>query len=184
MVLGTVVDRGRPWSSTVYYAPERYLHFYWLSRQDALLSRTAELRGSIDHPDLMICHMSGAHEPLDIAMALKLMTTDNPNLNTLMWHHNVPEPTSGTTVADVQSALSTMGVNIPITNQVRRLPGTCPVLAFVMLACGQRGQRAAPPASPRSSSDASTSASPRSPTGQKRQTATVRGAPARCRSRT
>ncbi len=77
------------------------------------------LWGSMYKPDLMIFHMSGAHEPLDIAMAVKLMTTDNPNLNTLMWHHNVPEPTSGTTVGDVQSALGAMGVNIPITNQVR-----------------------------------------------------------------
>jgi L-ascorbate metabolism protein UlaG (beta-lactamase superfamily) len=77
------------------------------------------LWGSMYKPDMMIFHMSGAHEPLDIAMAVKLMTTDNPNLNTLMWHHNVPEPTSGTTVADVQSALGAVGVNIPITNQLR-----------------------------------------------------------------
>jgi L-ascorbate metabolism protein UlaG (beta-lactamase superfamily) len=77
------------------------------------------LWGSMYKPDLMIFHMSGAHEPLDIAMAIKLMTTDNPNLSTLMWHHNVPDPTSGTTVADVQAALSALGVNIPITNQVR-----------------------------------------------------------------
>ena len=36
-----------------------------------------------------------------------------------MWHHNVPDPTSGTTVADVQAALGALGVGIPITNQVR-----------------------------------------------------------------
>ena len=39
MVLGTVDDRGRPWTSPVYYAPERYRDFYWVSRPDALHSR-------------------------------------------------------------------------------------------------------------------------------------------------
>ncbi|MFN0074388.1 MAG: MBL fold metallo-hydrolase [Chloroflexota bacterium] len=78
------------------------------------------LWGSMYKPDLMIFHMSSSHEPLDIAMAVKLMMTDNPNLQTLMWHHNVPEPpATGTTVAEVQSVLGAMGIGIPITNQVR-----------------------------------------------------------------
>lgn len=71
-------------------------------------------------PDAMIFHMSGDHDPLDIAMTVRLMTTNNPNLTTLMpHHHRVDPPTGATTVADVQAAMAGMGVNIPITNQVR-----------------------------------------------------------------
>jgi len=44
MVLGTVDDRGRPWMSPVYYAPQRYRDFYWVSRPDALHSRNLAAR--------------------------------------------------------------------------------------------------------------------------------------------
>lgn len=71
-------------------------------------------------PDAMIFHMSGPHDPMDIAMSIRLTTTNNPNLNTLMpHHHRVDPPPGATTVADVQAAMAGMGVNIPITNQVR-----------------------------------------------------------------
>ena len=47
MVLGTVDDRGRPWTSPVYYAPERYRDFYWVSRPDALHSRNLAARPDV-----------------------------------------------------------------------------------------------------------------------------------------
>ena len=47
MVLGTVDDRGRPWTSPVYYAPERYRDFYWVSRPDALHSRNLAARQDV-----------------------------------------------------------------------------------------------------------------------------------------
>jgi L-ascorbate metabolism protein UlaG (beta-lactamase superfamily) len=71
-------------------------------------------------PDAMIFHMGGATDSLDVATAIRLTTTDNPNLNTLMpHHHRVDPPPGATTVADVQAALAGLGINIPITNQVR-----------------------------------------------------------------
>lgn len=71
-------------------------------------------------PDLMIFHMSAAHDPIDVATSIRLTSTDNPNLKMLFpHHHRVQVPAGGTTVDDVQSALSTMGISTPITNQVR-----------------------------------------------------------------
>jgi hypothetical protein len=64
--------------------------------------------------------MSSTKEPLDAAMTIKLTATDNPNLRTIMpHHHRVSPPAGATSVADVQAAIGAMGVNIPITNQVR-----------------------------------------------------------------
>jgi L-ascorbate metabolism protein UlaG (beta-lactamase superfamily) len=78
------------------------------------------LWGSMYKPDAMIFHMGTGTEPRDVAMAIKLTTTDNPNLKTLMpHHHRVTPPAGATTVNEVQAALGALGVNIPITNQVR-----------------------------------------------------------------
>jgi L-ascorbate metabolism protein UlaG (beta-lactamase superfamily) len=71
-------------------------------------------------PDLMIFHMDAAHDPIDVANSIRLTGTDNPNLKMLMpHHHRVQVPAGGTTVADVQAALGTMGITTPITEQVR-----------------------------------------------------------------
>ena len=71
-------------------------------------------------PDLMIFHMAGQHEPLDIAMSVKLMMTDNPNLKMLMpHHHRVNQQPGQTWFTDVRAALDSMGINTPITEQVR-----------------------------------------------------------------
>jgi L-ascorbate metabolism protein UlaG (beta-lactamase superfamily) len=78
------------------------------------------LWASMYKPDAMIFHMGTGTEPMDVAMMIKLTTTDNPNLKTLMpHHHRVMPPPGSTTVAEVQAALAAMGVNIPITDQVR-----------------------------------------------------------------
>ena len=39
MVLGTADAAGRPWVSPVYFTPDRYTDFYWVSSPDALHSR-------------------------------------------------------------------------------------------------------------------------------------------------
>jgi L-ascorbate metabolism protein UlaG (beta-lactamase superfamily) len=72
-------------------------------------------------PDAMIFHMSGQHDPLDVAMSIRLMTTSNPNLKLIMpHHHRVQVPAGQTTVSDVQAAMAQLGVPpIPITEQVR-----------------------------------------------------------------
>jgi L-ascorbate metabolism protein UlaG (beta-lactamase superfamily) len=71
-------------------------------------------------PDLMIFHMSGQHEPMDIAMSIKLTMTDNPNLKMLMpHHHRVNQQPGQTWFTDVRAALDNMGISLPITEQVR-----------------------------------------------------------------
>jgi len=71
-------------------------------------------------PDLAIFHMSADHDPMDVAMSLKLMSTNNPNLKMAMPHHHRVQPAPGaTTVADVQAAMAQLGVSVPITEEVR-----------------------------------------------------------------
>jgi L-ascorbate metabolism protein UlaG (beta-lactamase superfamily) len=78
------------------------------------------LWASMYKPDAMIFHMGTGTEPMDVAMAIRLTMTDNPNLRTLMpHHHRISPPPGATTVEDVQAALSAMGIGIPITNQER-----------------------------------------------------------------
>ena len=64
--------------------------------------------------------MNPGREPMDIAMSMLLMTTRNPNLQTLIPHHHRVMPMAGqTTVAEVQAALQNLGVEIPILNPHR-----------------------------------------------------------------
>ncbi len=74
--------------------------------------------GAMYKPDAMIFLMHPTGEPKDIALAVKLVMTDNPNLKTLMPHHHRVTPSPGsTTVAEVRAALDALGIKIPITNQ-------------------------------------------------------------------
>jgi hypothetical protein len=78
------------------------------------------LWASLYKPDAMIFHMGGGTEPLDVASAIRFTMAENPNLKTLMpHHHRVSPPAGATTAAEVQAALSGMGIGIPITEQVR-----------------------------------------------------------------
>ncbi|MDP8923963.1 MAG: MBL fold metallo-hydrolase [Chloroflexota bacterium] len=71
-------------------------------------------------PDLMIFHMGGQHDPLDVAMSIRLMTTNNPNLRNLVPHHHRAQvPAGQTSIADVEQAMGQLGVSIPITDVVR-----------------------------------------------------------------
>lgn len=79
------------------------------------------LWGDAYKPDAMIFLMHPTGEPRDAAMAIKLVTTNNPNLKTLMpQHHRVTPPPGALTVAEVRAALDSMGIRIPITDPVRK----------------------------------------------------------------
>ena len=70
-------------------------------------------------PDAMIFMMNSTIEPRDTAMAIKLVTTGNPNLKTLLpQHHRVAPPPGALTVAEMRATLDAMGIRIPITNPV------------------------------------------------------------------
>ncbi|MPZ62305.1 MAG: pyridoxamine 5'-phosphate oxidase family protein [Propionibacteriales bacterium] len=47
MVLGTAGQDGRPWVSPVYYTPDGYTDFYWVSSPDSLHSRNIAQRPEI-----------------------------------------------------------------------------------------------------------------------------------------
>ena len=67
-------------------------------------------------PDAMIFLMSPSSEPLDAAMAVKLVAGKSPNLKTLLpHHHRVTPPPGALSVAEMRKALDQMGVTIPIT---------------------------------------------------------------------
>jgi L-ascorbate metabolism protein UlaG (beta-lactamase superfamily) len=66
-------------------------------------------------PDVAIVHMSADTEPLDFAMQVKLLQTDNPNLKMIIPHHNRVSPPAGqTTVAQVQAAMDSMGLGLQV----------------------------------------------------------------------
>jgi L-ascorbate metabolism protein UlaG (beta-lactamase superfamily) len=67
-------------------------------------------------PDAVILHMGADHEPMDFAMQVKLLQTENPNLKMVIPHHNRVSPTAGqTTVEQVQAAMDALGVGIQVT---------------------------------------------------------------------
>lgn len=72
-------------------------------------------------PDAMIFHMSGRHDPLDVAMSIKLTATNNPNLKMLIpHHHRIQVPDGQTNIASVQAAMAQLGAPaITITEPVR-----------------------------------------------------------------
>ena len=79
------------------------------------------LWGDAYKPDAMMFLMHPTGEPLDAAMAIKLVTTNNPNLKALFpQHHRVTPPPGALTVAEVRAALDTVGIRIPITDPVRK----------------------------------------------------------------
>jgi L-ascorbate metabolism protein UlaG (beta-lactamase superfamily) len=76
--------------------------------------------GAMYKPDAMIFLMGANQESKDVALAVKLVMTENPNLKTLIPHHHRVTPLPGaTTIAEVRAALDAAGVRIPITNPVR-----------------------------------------------------------------
>src|SRR5687768_2053911 len=47
LTLGTADENGRPWVSPVYYAPEGYAEFYWVSSPEATHSRNIAARPEV-----------------------------------------------------------------------------------------------------------------------------------------
>ena len=69
--------------------------------------------GELYKPDMVIQHMSGNREPRDAAMAVKFLTTNNPNLKTVFPHHHRIAPQPGTArPADLRAAMQQMGLNV------------------------------------------------------------------------
>lgn len=67
-------------------------------------------------PHMAILPMNGDREPLDFAMQVRLLKTNNPNLSMVIPHHHRVTPQPGqTTVAEVQAAMDAMELGIAVT---------------------------------------------------------------------
>ena len=74
-------------------------------------------------PDAMIVLMAPNSDPLDSAMAVKLVAGKSPNLKTLLpHHHRVTPPPGALGAAEMRKALDSLGVNIPIRMLSPRQP--------------------------------------------------------------
>ncbi len=73
------------------------------------------LWGELYQPHAMIFNLNPGREPLDAALAIDLIGTNNPNLTTLIPHHQPPQaPEGATTIQEVEVALAARGIDLPI----------------------------------------------------------------------
>jgi L-ascorbate metabolism protein UlaG (beta-lactamase superfamily) len=67
-------------------------------------------------PNAAILHMGGSAEPMDFAMQVKLLKTDNPNLTAVFpGHHRYVQEPPQTTIAQVQAAIDSMALGLRVT---------------------------------------------------------------------
>jgi L-ascorbate metabolism protein UlaG (beta-lactamase superfamily) len=68
-----------------------------------------QLWGSAFKPDLAILPLNNDRDPIDIAQMVKLLRTDNKNLNKVIPHHNRMQPPAGaTTIDEMEQAINDM----------------------------------------------------------------------------
>ena len=66
-------------------------------------------------PNAAILVLGGSTEPMDFAMQVRLLSTDNPNLGLIIpHHHRAVQPAGQTTIAEAQAAMHTMGLPFEI----------------------------------------------------------------------
>jgi L-ascorbate metabolism protein UlaG (beta-lactamase superfamily) len=67
-------------------------------------------------PDAAIVQLSSNKEPMDFALEVKLLMTDNPNLRTIFpGHHRYVQPLGATTIDEAQQAVNAMGIGLTVT---------------------------------------------------------------------
>ena len=66
-----------------------------------------QLWGSAFKPDLAILPLNNDRDPVDVAQMVKLLRTDNKNLNKVIPHHNRVQPPAGATTIDEMGERST-----------------------------------------------------------------------------
>lgn len=68
-----------------------------------------QLWGSAFKPDLAILPLNNNRDPVDVAQMVKLLRTDNQNLNKIIPHHNRVQPPAGaTTIDEMERAINDM----------------------------------------------------------------------------
>jgi len=72
--------------------------------------------GEMYKPDAAIINLGAPKEPMDFAMSVKLLQTNNPNLKSVFpGHHTFVQAAGTTTVAEAQQAVTAMGLGIEVT---------------------------------------------------------------------
>jgi L-ascorbate metabolism protein UlaG (beta-lactamase superfamily) len=67
-------------------------------------------------PHAAIINLAGNREPMDFALAVSLLMTDNPNLSAVFpGHHRFVQTAGMTTIDEAQQAMQAMGINLTIT---------------------------------------------------------------------
>jgi L-ascorbate metabolism protein UlaG (beta-lactamase superfamily) len=75
------------------------------------------LYGSLYKPDIAIIMLSGARDPRDAAHMVRLLTTDNPNLKTVLPHHHRIKPREGTATPEAMEAeIKKLGLPVTFLN--------------------------------------------------------------------
>jgi L-ascorbate metabolism protein UlaG (beta-lactamase superfamily) len=83
---------------------ENGLTVYFAGSTAATLDMT--MWGRMYKPDVAILHMSASNDPQDIVEEIRMLRTGNPNLKTIIPHHNrLQVPSGGTTPADFAAAI-------------------------------------------------------------------------------
>jgi L-ascorbate metabolism protein UlaG (beta-lactamase superfamily) len=81
--------------------------------------------GELYQPDMVIQHISVNREPRDAAMAVKFLSTNNPNLKVVFPHHHRIQPQPGAvSPADLRAAMQRMGLNFQFIEPVPLQPYT------------------------------------------------------------
>jgi L-ascorbate metabolism protein UlaG (beta-lactamase superfamily) len=76
-------------------------------------------------PHAAILNMGGNKEPMDFALAVSLLMTNNPNLSTVFpGHHRFMQPAGSTTITEVDQAMRAMGINLSLTEPAPGQPFT------------------------------------------------------------
>lgn len=80
------------------------------------LTMDMQLWGSLFKPDAAILYYSAAMDPNDVAHMARLLSADNPNLQTIIPHHHRLNPPPGKSPAALDEALRKLGLPVKLLN--------------------------------------------------------------------
>ena len=72
------------------------------------LTLDMKLWGELFKPDAAIVYLSGGMNPRDVALMVKMLSENNPNLKTVIPHHHRLKPAAGRSPADLGKAMAQM----------------------------------------------------------------------------
>jgi len=80
------------------------------------LTMDMQLWGSLYKPDAAILYLSRSMDPADVAQMVRLLSTDNSGLKTVIPHHHRVTPTPGRSPDDLAQAMAALGLTATLLN--------------------------------------------------------------------